>query len=253
MGQSLIFDKCIPTLEVSGLLIWVCFGVFFQIVLQAFMYMVCHCLLSPPWWISNLNVKPSAELESYCLDCHQCKEVLWARLMPYNTYENCPEIVTLTLLGNSPPLLACRTSSNACKTCVAKYFILLGELRKGSEGWKLIRELQWSRRFVMETRNHIDAVNENPTTWLQFQAEAYWISALEKRLVPFISQWIYKFSVETMSQAFKHQEVEIRIVFSNMSSKIFILMERENCYNTVKAVIFLKNRIDIPKYPLVCE
>lgn len=169
--------------------------------------------------------------------------------MPYNTYENCSEIVTLTLLGNSPPLLACRTSSNTCKTCIAKCFILLGELRKCSEEWKFIRELQWSRRFVMETRNPSNAVNENPTTPLQFQAKAYWISALEKRLVPFISQWIYKFSVETMSQAFKHQEVEMRIPFSNMSSKIFILMERGNCYNPVKAVVFLKKRIDIPKHP----
>lgn len=33
-----------------------------------------------------------------------------------------------------------------------------------------------------------DAVNEHPTTQLLFQAKAYWISALEHRLVPFISQ-----------------------------------------------------------------
>lgn len=112
MGQSLTFDKCIPTLEVF----WVCFGffvfvvfwVFLQIILQAFMCMVCHCLLSPPWWISKLNVKPSAELESHGLDPHRYKEVLWARIMPYKTCEKFPEIVTVTLLEGSPPLLACR-------------------------------------------------------------------------------------------------------------------------------------------------
>lgn len=108
---------------------------FFQITLQAFMYKVClpFGLSLSPIPTSNLNVKPSAEVESYCLDPHPCKEVLWARLMPYNSYENFPGIVTLTLLGSSTPPLACRTSSNVCKTCVVKCSVLLGELRKGSE------------------------------------------------------------------------------------------------------------------------
>lgn len=125
----------LPWVVDSGF-IW---GFFFQIIyckslcIWSVFLLVCHCLPSPPWWISNLNVKPSAELESCCFDPHHCKEVLWARLMPYNMYENFPEIVTLTLLGNSPPFLAWRTSSNASKTRVAKCFIFLGELRKGSE------------------------------------------------------------------------------------------------------------------------
>lgn len=167
--------------------------------------------------------------------------------MPYNSYENFPEVVPLTVLANSPPPLACRTSSNACKTCIAKCLVLLGELRKGSEEWKLIRELQWSKEVCYGS--YSDAANESPTTQMLFQAKPYWISALEQTLVPFTSYWIYKFfwnnepSVQTSKR-------EMTVLFNNMSSESFIVMERENCYNTLKAVVLLKNRKDIPKYPL---
>lgn len=207
--------------------------------------MVCHCLPSPPWWISNLNVKTSAELEFYCFDSHQCKDVLWARLMPYNTYEKFPEIVTLTLLGNSPPLLVCRTSSNACKICVAKCLVLLGELRKGSEEWKLIMEnYSEPKRLVMETTVMLSmrTLQHNCYSaprcigYLPLSRDLSHLFFIESRNSP-LKQWAKHSNI-------KKQKWEYCLV--TWAQKIFILMERENCYNTVKAVVLWKTGLAFP-------
>lgn len=65
--------------------------------------------------------------------------------MPYNIYETFLQVVTLVLLGNGQPSVACRTSSYACKTYSGKRLVLLDDFRRSLEEWKLIRELQWTK------------------------------------------------------------------------------------------------------------